>query len=206
MKVAIGAGGDGDALGADDREGRDGQRALGHGGGGVGARGRAGRAEGDRDRYAVDRSGERAAREGDRVGDGVRAVVDEGVRAGDVVDAGDAGVLGDRAGRGVGGWVAPVDRRGEVAGGEAAWRRAGSGIGAVKVPTIALTFWKPSTLLIVTAGPGVITSGLDVGDVDLLVVDRIDDARAGDRDEHFAGKQARRDGRAFRRRRRNSAC
>ena len=125
MKVAIGAAAMGDALGADDREGGDGQRALGHGGGGRSAGGRAGRAEGDRDRYAVDRSGVGAAGEGDRVGDGVGAVFVEGVRAGDVVDAGVAGVLGDGAGVGVGRRVAPVDRGGEVAGGEA--RRAREG-------------------------------------------------------------------------------
>ena len=58
----------------------------------------------------------RAAGEGDRVGDGIGAVLREGVRAGDVVDAGVAGVLGDRAGDRVGRRVAPVDRRGEVAG------------------------------------------------------------------------------------------
>ena len=58
----------------------------------------------------------------------------------------------------------------------------------MNVPTIASTFWKPSTLLMKTAGPGVITSGADVDDVDLLVVDRVDDARAGDGDEHFAGQ------------------
>ena len=100
-----------------------------------------------------------AAGEGDRVGDGERAVLDEGVRAGDVVDAGVAGVLGDRAGVGVDRRVAPVDRRGEVAGGEAAGGAGRIGVGTVKVPTIASTFWKPSTVLIVTAGPGVITSG-----------------------------------------------
>ena len=68
-----------------------------------------------------------AAREGDRVGDGIDAGVDEGVRARDVVHAGVAGVLGDRAGRRVGRRVAPVDRRGEVARGEARGRPGGSG-------------------------------------------------------------------------------
>ena len=56
------------------------------------------------------------------------------------------------------------------------------GIGAVKVPTIASTFWKPSTVLIVTAGPGRDHDRGRVDDVDLLVVDRVDDARAGDAD------------------------
>ena len=60
---------------------------------------------------------------------------------------------------------------------------------AVKVPTMALTFWKPSTVLIVTARAGGDHQRADVGDVDLAVVDRVDDARAGDGDEHFAGKQ-----------------
>ena len=102
----------------------------------------------------------RAAREGDRVGDGIRAVFEERVRAGDVVDARVARVLGDRAGSRVGRQqVAPVDRRGEVAGGEARGPPGRSRIGAVNVPTIASTFWKPSTVLIVTGGPGVITIG-----------------------------------------------
>ena len=65
----------------------------------------------------------------------------------------------------------------------------------MKVPTIALTFWKPSTLLIDDRRAGGDHQRADVGDVDLLVVDRVDDAGAGDGDEHFAGKQARRDGR-----------
>ena len=81
------------------------------------------------------------------------------MRARDVVDAGVAGVLDDRAGVGIGRRITPVDRRGEVAGREAAWGAGRIGIGTVKVPTIASTFWKPSTVLIVTAGPGVITSG-----------------------------------------------
>ena len=152
------------------------------------AGGRSRRAEGDRDRHAVDRNRERAAREGDRVGDGERAVVDEGVRAGDVVDAGVAGVLGDRAGRRVGRRVAPVDRRGEVAGGEAAWSAGRIGIGAVNVPTIASTFWKPSTRVDRHRRPWRDHQRTDVGDVDLLVVDRVDDARAGDGDQHFAGQ------------------
>ena len=101
---------------------------------------------------------ERAAGEGDRVGDGERPVLGEGVRAGDVVHARVARVLRDRAGRRVGGRVAPVDRRGEVAGGQARRGRSTIRIGTVNVPTIASTNLKPSTLLIVAAGPGVIAA------------------------------------------------
>ena len=113
------------------------------------------------------------------VGDGIRAVLDEGVRAGDVVHAGVAGVLGDRAGAGsADGSPQSIDAVKSLAGKPQAPGRIG--IGAVKVPTIALTFWKPSTVLIATAGPGVITSGPTSVMLMCLVVDRVDDARAGD--------------------------
>src|SRR5208337_1487156 len=177
--------------------GRAGQPGVGHGCGGAVARGRADRAEGDRDRYAVDRSGVRAAREVDRIGDGIDAAFDEGVRAGDVVDAGVAGVLGDRPGRGVRRRVAPVDRRSEVAGGEArgvgAYRgrqgrdRRGEGAddGVDELEALgALDRHRRA---------GGDHQRASVGDVDLRVIDRIDDARAGDGDEHFAGQETRGD-------------
>ena len=187
--------GDGDALGADEREGGDGQWSLGHGGRGRSARGGSGRAEGDRDRYAVNRHGVGAAGEGDRVVDGVGAVLGEGVGAGDVVDAGVAGILGDGAGAWVGRRIAPVDRCGEVAGGEARRAREGRGSGAVKVPTIESTFWKPSTRVDGDRRPGGDDQWAGVGDVDHLIVDGVDDAGAGDGDEYLARKEAGRDAR-----------
>src|SRR5262249_19120926 len=79
--------GNGGALSADDREGRDGQRALGYGGGGRSSWRRGGRVERERDRYKVYRHRDRAPREGDRVVDRIDTCVDEGVRASDVVEA-----------------------------------------------------------------------------------------------------------------------
>ena len=67
----------------------------------------------------------------------------------------------------------------------------------MKVPTIASTFWKPSTVLIVDRRAGRDHQRRRVGDVDRLVVDRIDDAGAGDGDEHLAGQQTRGDRRGF---------
>ena len=148
----------------------------------------------DRDRHAVDQDRDRAAREGDRVVDGIDAGVNKGVRAGDVVHAGVAGVLGDRAGRRVGRRVAPIDRRREFTSREARRRREGQDRRGER-PDDRVDVLEALDAVDSTAGPGVMTSGADVGDVDLLVIDRVDDARAGNGNEHFAGQQSRRDGR-----------
>ena len=119
------------------------------------------------------------------------------MRASDVVDARVACVLRDRAGIRVGRQqVAPVDRRGEVARGKARRPRDDSGRRGERAHD---RIDVPEAL-----------DGVDryrrarrdhdwrrADDVDVLVVDRIDDACAGDADEHFTGKQARRDGWGF---------
>ena len=56
----------------------------------------------------------------------------------------------------------------------------------MNVPVIALTFWKPSTVLIVRGQARGDPRRAGVDDVDRLVVDGVDRAEAGDADEDAA--------------------
>ncbi len=166
---------DGQAFGPDDREGRDGECALGH----VRARwGRedrraGGRAKRDRDGDTGDGRAvgvrERPTQEPDRVGHGVGPVLGIRVRAINVVDTGVARVLGIQpavlSGDGSPQSIVAVKSLAGRLPGVMVGSGTEGGVGmmligaeAVKVPVIALTFWKPSIVLIVRGRPGVMTA------------------------------------------------
>ena len=156
-------------------------------------------AKAHRHRGAVDRCGDRAAGESDRLSDSKGPRLAERVRAGDLVAARVGRVLGDRASGGIGSRVAPVDRCGKAAG-RKAWRLARRGRKDRRQwererPDGGIDRVEPFDAADHPGGARDDRQRPDVEDLDLLVADGVDGARAGFRDQHLAAHRTGRDDR-----------